>query len=238
MQGYFMVADLLGFGNLVDNLSLEELTRRVQAWGVLVRECAKTCGVARHQLFSDTVFADADDSPAGLRNLIELARKLLEEGATQSLPIRGAISHGSYEWGDLTYGDAVVEAHRLEMAQEWVGVACQMGLPHIEAFWGLDSVICYPIPKKDGAIGLHPAVAWDVPTFNILARYLTGGGLTKERDVLDWEWGRKLANTVEFGVYSRVLKRKGETGKTFRGRHPVEAIEVVLGEAGLIDWPV
>ncbi|MDO9350142.1 MAG: hypothetical protein Q7U55_02780, partial [Deltaproteobacteria bacterium] len=139
---------------------------------------AEKAGIKGVQLISDTVFASAAASLGGLQQLISYAQALLKEGSAQSLPIRGAISYGTFEWGQLTYGKAVVAAHRLESSLEWIGVACDNELPHLEEAWGISSLVCYPVPERAGMIRLRPAVTWRVPKFKELTRLLCSGGLT------------------------------------------------------------
>jgi len=230
MKGYFLVADLLGFKKLVENLSHSELVPRVGNWVSMVNQEAISCSVPRHQLISDTLFAGADDTIQGLRTLITFGRSLLEKGVAQSLPLRGAITFGSYEWGALTYGEAVVTAQSLEQLQDWIGIACSNELPRVDEVWGSDSVICYPAPLKRGAIQLRPVVAWEVPHFADLARMLSGSNLTKQGEVLTWEWADKLSRTIEFGLYRRWLKKEKQTGNVFYGLLPIQVIETLLHE--------
>lgn len=230
MEGYFLVLDLLGFERLVENLSHSELSPRVKSWVSLVELETTSCSVAQYQLISDTLFAATDNALQGLKKLVNLGRSLLEKGLTQNLPVRGAITFGPYEWGPLIYGDAVIKAHSLEQLQDWIGIACATGLPHVEEIWGLGSVICYPAPMKRGPIQLRPVVDWEVPYFADVAKMITGGGLTKEGEVLSWEWGDKLSRTVEFGLYRRLLKEEGKSGKEFYGSLPMHAIESLLDQ--------
>lgn len=232
MEGYFLVSDLLGFESLVKNLPHTELTARVENWISLVESEATSCSVTRYQLISDTLFCATDNTLEGLKNIVKLSRSLLEKGLAHSLPVRGAITFGSYEWGPLTYGDAVVKAHSLEQLQDWVGIACTSGLPRVEEIWGLGSVICYPAPMKVGPIKLGPVVDWEVPCFEDMAKMLTGGGLTKKGEVLSWEWADKLSRTTEFGLYRRLLKETGQSGKEFYGLLPIQLIERVIGNRG------
>lgn len=118
MEGYFFIADLLGFRRIVQNSTEETLPQRVMAWVDLIETTAGKCGIKQIQLISDTVFAATESSADGLQRLVSLAHGLLSDGLKQSLPVRGAITHGSYEWGRLTYGKAVIRAHGLEMAQD------------------------------------------------------------------------------------------------------------------------
>jgi len=231
MKGYFFIADLLGFSELVNNLKHSDLIVRVNNWVSLVSNAAKECSIERYQLLSDTLFVSVNATKDDLGKLIKYARILLHKGLESSLPIRGAISHGDYEWSNLIYGEAVINAHRLEVSQEWIGVSCESKLPHVEDFWGLDSLICFPVPKKSSLIELQPVVGWDVPSFDILVRKL----IFNSRGIpLEWKWGRKVRNTAEFGVYRSLLQTKGENGKVFYGRLPIEGFEIVLKAAKLI----
>lgn len=116
--GYFFICDVLGFSNIVTNSSEHELSGRVQAWVTLSTAAAKKVGVKGMQLISDTLFASAPSTSEGLGQLVSYAQTLLTDGVPQSLPIRGALSHGLFESGQLTYGKAVIAAHRLESSLE------------------------------------------------------------------------------------------------------------------------
>ncbi len=227
MKGYFLVADLLAFKNLVVNLPHQDLMRRIEDWKSLVEAEVISCSVPYHQLFSDTLFAATDNNVQGLRTLIRFGRVLLEKGITSGFPLRGAITFGVYEWSALTFGKAVVDAYALEQHQNWLGIVCGNSLPHIDEVWGLDSVICYPIPQKQGPIQLKPVIAWEVPRFRALEIRLSY--LTRPGEILSWEdWGDKISRTVEFGIYMRLLKKEKLNGKVFFGHLPIEAIELIL----------
>jgi len=226
--GYFFICDVLGFSRIVSNSDESELTARVQAWVDLSTEAAKRAGVDSVQLISDTLFASTDSTAEGLQRLIAYAQSLLTDGAARSLPIRGAIAHGQFQWGLLTYGKAVVEAHHLEMSQEWVGVACQNELPHLASQWGVRALVAYPVPLRSGMVRVYPVVAWDVPKFQDLARQLCGGGLTLKGEILGWDWARKLTNTAQFGHYLRLMERAKRPAQNFYGLLPSEALELEL----------
>ena len=205
--GYFFICDVLGFSNIVANSDEDEIGGKVQAWVDLSTEAAQRAGVDSVQLISDTLFASSDSSAEGLRRLISYSQALLTDGTARSLPVRGAIAHGQFQWSQLTYGKAVVGAHRLEVAQEWVGVTCDSEMPHVEAHWDIRSLVAYPAPLRAGMVRVYPVVAWDVPKFKDLARQLCSGGLTRKGEILGWEWARKLSNTAQFGQYLRLLDR-------------------------------
>jgi hypothetical protein len=217
IEGYFLVCDLLGFSKIVQNSSEQELSERIQAWVNLVEQAASDCHVTSTQLISDTVFAAAGPGGKELRSLVDFARRLLSCGILQSLPIRGAITYGTYEWGRLTYGKAVVRAHSLEMGQNWIGVTCDNNLPDVSQLWGPDSLICFPAPMRSALIMLYPVVTWDIPSSSKLSGLLTWGGLSKKGDGLTWDWADKLNNTVLLDMYRKWLIAMKLSGDSFHG---------------------
>lgn len=226
MIGYFFVADILGFSNIVQNSSETELVARINSWTTLVDSLAHQHDIDNIQLISDTVFAYTDSSTGGLRKLIEFSSSLLNQGVPQSLPIRGAITYGHFDWGRLTYGRAVIAAHELEASQNWIGVSCG-NLPHIADHWGFDSLIAYPTPLKAGPITIHPVIDWSVPSADELTKYLIGGGLTDKGEIIQWPLMEKLNNTVQFSVYKLLIRQsKGQPDK-FYGLSGMEAIELL-----------
>lgn len=181
----------------------------------------------------DTLFAGAPSTVEGLSGLLSFSRDLLSRGFEKSFPIRGAIVHGEYVFGKLTYGRAVIAAHELEQAQNWIGITCAPDLPNIETLWSLDLVVCYPAPLKRGPMKLHPVVSWPVPPTERLMRLLTGGGLTRGQGVITWELGEKANNTILFRLYQEILHKR----KMFVVHGHDDAaktnLEVFLHEVGL-----
>jgi hypothetical protein len=228
LEGYFLMADILGFSKIIENTKDVELDSRIGSWVTLVEALAKEYDIHSLQLLSDTVFAGTNSTQTGLRSLIAFGRSLLQKGLDASFPVRGAISHGSYEFGRLTYGKVVIKCHKIENAQEWMGIGCDANLPHGEGEWGLDSLVCYPVPMKSGPIVLMPTVAWVVPDYKTLAGKLTGNGLTKKDDKLPWEWATKVKNTVEYGLYLRILACNNVKPSQFYGTLPIETFEMNL----------
>src|SRR3954463_5220031 len=98
-SGYFFLGDLLGFSKLITNLGPEAADERVHSWTDLLDEVSRTAGVSRMQLISDTVFAATDATEVGLERLVRFSRIVLELGVARSLPVRGAISFGTFTWG-------------------------------------------------------------------------------------------------------------------------------------------
>jgi hypothetical protein len=227
-EGYFLMADLLGFSRMVKNLSEEALSKRIDSWVDLVQKSAEEAKVSRFQLISDSLLAATDGESSSLSHLIHLARLLLEKGIRNSFPIRGAISFGTYTWGNLTYGKAVIHCHELEKNQQWVGIACTNSLPHVEEHWSFDDgLVCYPVPMSNGLIQTFPAVAWEIPDTLSLMSNLGKGGLIKEGgENLEWEWERKVGYTIQYRLYMKLLEKCGKSPSGFCGFHPLQAIEM------------
>jgi hypothetical protein len=224
--GYFFIADILGFSRIVQNSTDEVLTARLKAWIDLVEEATSATGVARFQLLSDTLFAASESTEAGLRSIVRLARYLLENGIARSFPIRGAISHGTFQWGTLTFGKAVVTCHMLEQEQQWIGVACAHTLPHVDALWSRSGLVCYPAPLKSGPVVLHPVVAWTIPESLCLAAAVTSQGLVRTGEILTWDWSYRIGLTTQFRLYLKLLELADGSAERFHGLLPLEAIEL------------
>jgi hypothetical protein len=224
-EGYFFVADLLGFGKIIKNLSDDQSSARVEEWVALVSGAMKAESITRFQLISDTVFAANPGTVEGLRQLVRVSRRLLTDGVAASLPVRGAITFGSYTWGsDLIYGKAVVDAHSLEMSQNWVGISGG-GLPHAQSCYGFGELLLYLPPMKRGPVTVHPVVDWTIPNSDQLAILLTQGGLATGNEIVTWELGEKLTNTSVFALYKKAIKDKGLSPAIFHGALPVRQLE-------------
>lgn len=226
MKGYFFIADLLGYANMVKNSNDNELDTRIISWVDLVTRSASSIGINNIQLISDTVFAAADDSTEDLRKLIEFSKCLLNEGVQKSLCIRGAITYGDYTWGEhIVYGKAVIGAHELESSQNWIGVSCEPQLPHASEHWRYGRLIAYPTPMKSGSIIIRPVVDWDIPTTACLYGLVCSEGLTRSGEHLSWPLAEKVNNTLEFSLYKSLLQKNGGDPEIFIGLSPISLIE-------------
>ena len=154
---YFMVADILGFSRMIENLSGSQQAQRIAEWVELVQCAGFRAGVKERQLISDTLFAREEHSADGLARLLKFAQLLLESGGDKPFPLRGAIAQGNAAWGELPYGEAVIEAHTMEQSLDWMGIACAPRLPHLSSLWNWDLVTVYPIPRKTAETRLMPA---------------------------------------------------------------------------------
>lgn len=129
MEGYILITDILEFSKIIKNLSDQNLSEKIKIWPNLIKTLISRHQEFKYSLLSDTLFVTAPSTPEGLHTLIEFAKKLLEEALNKSFPLRGAISHGSYEWAsDMIYGKAVLKAHELEKNQQWIGITLDEGI--------------------------------------------------------------------------------------------------------------
>ena len=227
---YFMVADILGFSRMIANLStdVQSQTERINDWIALVKDIKSEVGIKETQVISDTLFVREEDSKGGLERMLKFARLLLDEGIKRSFPIRGAIVHGDVVWGELTYGQAVIDAHEIERSLDWIGIACSPGLPGVDSFWSWDLVAVYPAPKKSGLTKLMPVVVWDVPMASELVRRVSSNGLMQEGQKYRWAEISKIERTIQFGMHLRMGKSSGMDPKVFIGWFPMHSIETQL----------
>ena len=232
---YFMVVDILGFSQMILNLTAEARTQRVEAWLAMVHDLSEQLGINNIQLISDTLFVREEDSSDGLARLLKFARLLLEHGLDRLFPLRGAIVHGNAAWGNLTYGEAVIRAHRLERSLDWIGVACEPTLPAIGSMLGWDVAILYPVPKKAGLTQLIPAVSWEIPQTEELLRRATGGGSLAKGDTIKWDIVSKVERTIQFRLYLRLGPLLGLDPQRYKGAFPMHFIEALMEAASWRD---
>jgi len=229
--GYFLVADVLGFGRMILNAPEGTLDERIIEWVSLVQISAKAANIESFQLISDTVFASAPPSAEGLNSLIQFSQFLIADGLARFFPIRGAIVYGDFEWGDLTYGRAVVQAHDLEMSQNWIGIACEPGMPNVSALWHLDKLVCYIAPKKRGLVQAGPVVSWPVPPTEEFVSLIMKSNSVKDGESLSWEIMEKISNTIQFRLYVQILRQTGSSPSEFHGFFPAHALDHLRSKA-------
>ena len=76
---YLLVADILGFSQMITNLTGDEQRQRIREWIDLVQTTKLKIGTKDTQLISDTLFVRADDSDDGLKQLLQFAQLLLQK---------------------------------------------------------------------------------------------------------------------------------------------------------------
>lgn len=201
--GYFFCGDIMGFSKLIENLSNSSLNSIINDWISLIYQAADECNISRIQLLSDTVYAAANDSKEELSKLIAFSRILLNKGIKRLLPIRGAISFGHYNWDKLVYGKAVLDAHRLEKNQRWIGVTLQNSILLSNEENEKFGLLRYPVPLLEKSSLIHHSVIWDVPLFCELSHSLSLQNLPLSSLFLDKNCKDKIRNTAIYGAFLR-----------------------------------
>ncbi len=98
-------------------------------------------------------------------------------------------------------------------------------LPHVDSFWGEDSLICCPVPKKSGVIQLSPAVDWNVPDSDSLMTLILQKGLNEANSLLTWPWMDLVNNTISFSIYKSIVKNTKTSYKYFQSDAVIRIIE-------------
>ncbi|MCF7836500.1 hypothetical protein K9N08_01160 [Candidatus Gracilibacteria bacterium] len=230
MKSFVLSADLLGFKKMVKNLNEEELDQRLNVWIKLVEELIREFKITRFKMFSDTLVVSTDPTKEGFGSLIKFSKAALERGIIKSFPIRGGIAYGDISWGkEIISGKALIKAYEIEKSQEWIGITCENGIPHLEDYWSIENLITYPTPKKQNdVIELHPIISWEIPKLNDLTKILTKGGLAKKGESLYWDFGHKTSNTIQLKFYKEILEKNKKDPSKFLGILPAELIEIEL----------
>jgi hypothetical protein len=222
LKGYFLVVDILGFGQMVNNLSPSDLDEKMNTWIDIVKGTCESLEIENYQLISDTLFIGVGNENSDLSQLAMASRELLNSCVCKSIPIRGAISSGDYIWSkELVYGKAVIDAHELEMNQDWVGISCIVGTRIPDT---CENLICYSIPFKKGPSRVLAAVVWDVPYYEDLISYLSSGGLTNSDHVLTADWFARIEKTILFSMYIKLSNKLGFPRDYFGGFSPLHSI--------------
>ena len=228
-KGYLLIADILGFSNIVKNLSDADLTIRINDWTNLLKQLSEKHKLFNFQLLSDTLFLCVEGhDEKDLERLIVYCQDLMEAAIIKSIPIKGAITYGQFEWGDYIYGKPVIEAHEIESKQNWLGITLQPKIPNADKLFTNSKLVVYPTPMKSGPVKLMPVLTWDIPDFNSLILLLSKNGLAKEGEVFEWQWAEKIKNTIEFRIYLKILKKNNLEPNSFYGFLPTQIIELNL----------
>ena len=236
MDGYFLVADILGFGQIVKNLKNDELPSRMDEWIGIVNELCGKYRFSQYQLISDTLFVGLNKNDDDLEKLVDFSKELLEISLEHSLPLRGAITFGNYTWtNNLVYGKAIIDGHVHEQEQDWVGISMTSELGDKLLLKDIGKKLCvgkkvilYTVPLKKNIIQTCLSVLWDVPSYNELGRCMLSKGLSSSdpasqasADVV-----RKINSTITYKIYCALIDREClDYGKFHGGADPISIIE-------------
>lgn len=215
-SGYFLAADILGFGEIITNLDPNEQDKKIDEWQELVERLTSKYKIKQFQLISDTLFVGMTDDVTSLQALVDFCSELLTITIRKSLPIRGAIAKGQFTWGKhLVYGRAVIAAHKHEVQQNWIGISFVPNTDGLNTLWG--KLICYQIPKKAGENRMGAAIRWDIPSLDELSCLLVSGGLTTSKTKIDQKWLSRLEQTIMFSLYIKLIEKSSLDFSQFHG---------------------
>jgi hypothetical protein len=131
--GFVALLDVLGFRNLISGpSSAADLARYLTVVTNVSEEISRaTARTVRFVLFSDSIIVTAavngEDGAASLRLILRACSRLVGVLLEHEIPVRGAISHGTFirqatDNGVFVAGRPIVEAYEFEQRQKWVGV--------------------------------------------------------------------------------------------------------------------
>jgi hypothetical protein len=180
------VFDVLGFSALLGSRSLKEVTslyekliaeavtkEAVRTFGVIrlnERESATTMFAlpVRHTHFSDTIILWVPLVQHFIAPFIARCADLVCEALKMGLPLRGALSVGSavlHSRSGTFVGQPIVEAARLEQAQNWLGVSLGLSMLASDVSREFDPnfILPYNAPVKPRRKHLLSGLALDWP---------------------------------------------------------------------------
>jgi hypothetical protein len=126
--GFVALLDVLGFSALVSG---DNADRRLQKYLELLEAStveSKEASPVEYVVFSDSiVLTSIDSSTESFLSLAGRCSRMLALMLENDIPLRGAISYGSYirspsKSGIFVAGRAIIDAYRFETAQNWVGI--------------------------------------------------------------------------------------------------------------------
>jgi hypothetical protein len=184
----FALLDVLGFGELLKRIGLDELIRRYRQllasalapqsesrpWGhaITLVKGEPTAGLMwlpiQAAYFSDSLLLWVHYHPGHVPEFLDRCSRVFCQALALGLPIRGAVSVGRailHKTEGIYLGTPIVEAARLESNSNWIGVA-------LCASWKSESlpipippdrVFVYEPPLKDGGKSLFSGLVLDWP---------------------------------------------------------------------------
>jgi hypothetical protein len=150
-NGYVALFDVLGFSDRVMRGAFNALDGYIDT---VVRTTAPHDDLGT-VLFSDTVVVFSfNDSESSFRSIIDVSSSLLWELLHENVPVRGAISHGSFSrseneaHGTVIAGRPIIDAHHYESRLQWIGIMLTPSL--LEHRAEISASGCAMAPPRDG----------------------------------------------------------------------------------------
>lgn len=135
MRGFIAFLDVLGFSNLVDRPDYADLSEALME---LASEEASDGEIGFAVASDSLIFSTQGESDAELLRLLGTVARICYGSLVDiGLPIRGGVAVGPYSeqdvkiGGKLLAGPAVVNAYKLEQAQDWIGVSLSPGISEL-----------------------------------------------------------------------------------------------------------
>lgn len=208
-QAFVAIFDVLGFK---DRVAAQPLPSLVSEYSQLIRiqgmannvKVVTWSGlhswVVGRAIFSDTILLWCDDTWDAVQTLVDAVACTISDGIDSGWPFRCGIAYGPCVMDNATslfVGQAIVDAHKTEQNQNWVGGALHPSvLNHAtlgKRICGLDNIIQYPVPVKNSALRLNYAFHWGQYSTRGLREVYRLAGATR-----DWKAKRKYVETHTF----------------------------------------
>ncbi len=181
------VFDVLGFSALLRAKGLDEITALYSKLitEAVTKEAMRTYNIirlsdtemgsifgvlpVRHAHFSDTILLWAPLVQHFIAPFLARCADMVCEALRMGLPLRGAVAAGSavLHPGTGTFiGSPLVEAAKLEQAQDWLGVSLGLSMTALDVSREFDPtlVVPYQVPLKRGMIPVTSDLALDWPS--------------------------------------------------------------------------
>lgn len=180
------IFDVLGFSTRLRNDKIDSVFSLYQKMvrSVIVKEPMRCLGARdmgdgtrcpalysadiRYVYFSDTIMLWMPLEPLFAGPFVQRCADLVCEALSLHVPLRGAIALGDavmHKASGMYLGDPLIDAHELEEAQEWIGVAFAPSgtwSPFVAQLSPIQ-IIEYEIPVKEGKEALRTPMALDWP---------------------------------------------------------------------------
>lgn len=175
--------DVLGFSARVRNTELQQLGRSYRDLLSLKRRVGNVPVIRMGEgevdewespsaVFSDTILFWADAEPESAESFLTTCSELLAKSLNAGWPLRGAIAIGESildRNARVFIGEPIVEAYRLEEAQNWIGAAVHPScINHPEVgslFTQGENVVQYPPPlEQDYSTQVNYSIEWSSRT--------------------------------------------------------------------------
>lgn len=163
-------------------------------------------GPPHYAYFSDTILLWCPLVPPAVGNFVERCSDLICEALQMNIPLRGAITLGDAVLDNDTsffIGKPIVEAHRVERGQEWIGLTfgnSAVWSPFLAQLHGT-AIIEYRPPMKEESKKFSSPIVVDWPR-----RWRDKHGECPSSKLQELntkpEFAHKWANTIEFAEFS------------------------------------